>query len=79
MMNHDIYYALILRSDVFNFTQVETEDESDKVASALRNTHGESKGIEAYFASVSRYLPFFPSPYFLLFLKNFFFWLVFRV
>ena len=72
MMNHDIYYALILRSDVFNFTQVETEDESDKVASALRNTHGESKGINAYFASVSHYLPFFPPLLFIIFKKFFF-------
>lgn len=37
-MNHCIYYTLILRSDVLDFARVETEEQNDKVASALRNT-----------------------------------------
>lgn len=70
-MNHYIYSTLILLSDVLNFAQVETEEQTDKVASALRNTCGESKGIDAYFASISDYLLFY---FFLLFLIFFSGW-----
>lgn len=59
MMNHYIYYMLILCSDVFNFAQVETKEQDDKVASARRNTFGESKGIKAYFTCISYYLLFY--------------------
>lgn len=53
MMNHYIYYTLILRSDVLNFAQVETEEQNDKVTSALGNIYGENKGIGAYFTCIS--------------------------
>lgn len=52
MMNHYIYYRLILCSNVLNFAQVETEEWNDKVASALRNIYGEDNGIKAYFACI---------------------------
>lgn len=52
MMNHFIYYRLILCSNVLNFAQVETEERNDKVASALWNIYGENNGIKAYFACI---------------------------
>lgn len=52
MMNHYIYYRLILCSNVLNFAQVETEEWNDKVASALRNIYGKEEGIKDYFACI---------------------------
>lgn len=73
MMNHYIYYRLILCSNVLNFAQVETEEWNDKVASAPWNIYGENNGIKAYFACIVLYC------FFNFVFNSFWFWLVSRV
>lgn len=71
MMNHYIYYRLILCSNVLNFAQVETKEWNDKVVSALQNIYGENNRIKAYFACIVLF-----NFYFFIVI---FFWLVSRV